>query len=146
MSWLPPHPHPRVGKAQDDDSQDPDYKKRKRRTAKLTALFDQLNDAGQRNAIERLKDLSQIPAFQKQPEQLTIFSGLTSDEGTRLESAANLLQEAKYERFTMQEDQEPEDSAKMQNNTKLIADLNENIVKIITGAMKRAEPSNQQTQ
>ena len=126
---------------QADESQDPDYKKRKRRMAKLAALFDQLNDAGQRSALDHLKNLSQINTFQRQPEQPTIFSGLTDDERTGLERAANLLREAKYDRFLMQESRELEDSAKMQANTELIASLNESIVKIVTAAMRRAESS-----
>ena len=132
---------PQADDAQDGESQDPDYKKRKRRMAKLAALFDQLNDAGQRSALDHLKNLSQINTFQRQPEQPTIFSGLTDDERTGLERAANLLREAKYDRFLMQESRELEDSAKMQANTELIASLNESIVKIVTAAMRRAEPS-----
>lgn len=132
---------PQADDAQDGESQDPDYKKRKRRMAKLAALFDQLNDAGQRSALDHLKNLSQINTFQRQPEQPTIFSGLTDDERTGLERAANLLREAKYDRFLMQESRELEDSAKMQANTELIASLNESIVKIVTAAMRRAESS-----
>ena len=66
---------------------------------------------------------------------------MTDDERTGLERAANLLREAKYDRFLMQESRELEDSAKMQANTELIASLNESIVKIVTAAMRRAESS-----
>ena len=134
---------PQADGTQDGESQDPDYKKRKRRAAKLTALFDKLNDTGQRSALDHLKNLSQIDALQRQPERPTIFSGLTDDERIGLEKADDLLREAKYDRFLMQESQEPENSAKMQANAELIANLNESIVKIVTAAMRRAESSKQ---
>jgi len=122
-----------------ENPQEPEFKKRKRRAAKLTGMFDQLNDAGQLNLLEYARVVSLVPDFQLQSQKPDVYSGLTDEEGTQLRSTIKLLQEAKYERYTLMDDQEPEDSDRMQSNAKLISDLNEKIAKIILGAAKRNE-------
>nr|WP_325221905.1 helix-turn-helix transcriptional regulator [uncultured Oscillibacter sp.] len=128
--------------ASSENSQEPELKKRRRRTAKFDTMFNQLNDAGQLNALEYLKIMVQVPTFQLHPQKTDVYSGLNEEEGAQLKSVIGTLNEVKYERFQLMEAHEPEDSEKMRENAEQIAGLNEIIAQIITGAIKRANPQN----
>lgn len=125
----------------DENNQEPEFKKRRRRTAKVDTLFNQLNDAGQMNVLEYLKIITQVSRFQLCPKELNVYSGLNEEEGAQLKSVIIMLDEARYERFLLVEAHEPEDSDKMRRNTEQIAGLNEKIAQIITGAIKRTNPT-----
>ena len=62
--------------ASSENSQEPELKKRRRRTAKFDTMFNQLNDAGQLNALEYLKIMVQVPTFQLHPQKTDVYSGL----------------------------------------------------------------------
>ncbi len=131
---------PAPDKPSDEDPQEPEFKKRRRRTAKVDSLFNQLNDAGQLNVLEYLKIMVQVPDFQLHPKKPDVYSGLNEEEGTQLKSVIVMLDEAKYERFQLTEAHEPEDSDKMRKNAEQIAGLNEKIAQVITSAIKRTNP------
>lgn len=75
-----------------------DIAKRNRKTSKLIAAFDRLNDAGQTKVVELVESFAQIPAYQADP---MVFS---SEEIETLQSACHSILNHQYELELMEQD------------------------------------------
>lgn len=127
--------------------EEPEFKKRRRRTAKFDGLFGQLNNAGQLNVLEHLRLVAQTPEFQLQPKEPDIFTVLGDDERVQLNGLLDRLEDAKYKRFQLLDFNDPLEGEKMMRSAEEASDLNmtikeikEQIGQIAIDAAKRANP------